>query len=72
MRKMKRVAMADVWSVCDEKGKPIGHGRKVGNEYYNYIADSFDVVQYANEGMLQHLVNPRRCAFGSFAAEWLP
>lgn len=59
----KRVAMVDFWSVCDEKGKPIGHGRKVGNEYYNYIADSFDVVQYANEGMLQHLVNPRRCTF---------
>ncbi|MCM1188852.1 MAG: hypothetical protein NC541_06110 [bacterium] len=62
MRK-KRIAMVDFWSVCDENGKPIGHGEKVGNEYYEYIKSSYDVTQYVNRDMLPYLHNPQKIGF---------
>ena len=65
METKKRVVMVDFWSVCDENGKPIGHGGKVGNEYYGYIRDDYNVVQYVNDSMLQHLDNPKKTAFSN-------
>lgn len=59
----KRIVMVDIWSVCDENGKPIGHGGKVGNEYYRYINDRYEVVQYVNESMLPHLISHQKVAF---------
>ena len=59
----KRVVMVDCWSVCDFKGKPIGHGIKVANEYYEYIKDEYEVIQYANEGIISFLNNPKKKKF---------
>lgn len=56
----KEIAMVDFWSVCDENNKPIGHGPKVGNEYYSIIKDNFRVRQYANKCILPYLVNKEK------------
>lgn len=53
----KEIAMVDFWSVCDDSNNPIGHGPKVGNEYYSIIKDNFKVRQYANKCILPYLVN---------------
>lgn len=57
--------MVDFWSISDEAGNPIGHGGKVGNEYYEYIKDEYDVVQYVNHCMLWHIDNPCKFAFSN-------
>lgn len=59
----RRITMVDYWSITDENGKPLGHGLKVGNEYYNYIKDKFDVVQYVNRCVLPYIDNPQKKAF---------
>lgn len=59
----KRIVMADIWTICDKNGKPIGHGGKVGNEYYEYIAEEFEVIQYVNSDMLPYLHNPLKIGF---------
>lgn len=55
--------MVDFWSVCDENGKPVGHGGKVGNEYYEYLKDEYEVIQYVNDGMQRFLENGKIHAF---------
>lgn len=59
----KHIVMVDYCSVCDEDGKPIGHGCKVGNEYYDYISAEFEVIQYVNRDMLPYIINPGKTAF---------
>lgn len=56
---MRKIVMLDSWTVCDDKGDPCGHGWKVSNEYYNYLCDDFDVVQYVNSDMLPYINNKR-------------
>ena len=63
MQNKKKLVMVDFWSTIDLKGKPIGHGGKVGNEYYDYVKNFFDVKQYVNEGMLPYIRNPDKVAF---------
>lgn len=49
--------MVDVWTGVDDTGNPVGHGVKVGNEYYEYVKDHFTVIQYVNEGISSFLNN---------------
>ena len=57
-----KIAMVDFWSVADENGKPLGHGIKVGNEYYNYIRREFEITQYVNQSMLSYINSPNKKA----------
>jgi hypothetical protein len=54
----RKVAMVDFWSVADDNGKPLGHGGKVGNEYYKYVEGKFDITQYVNQTMLPFIMCP--------------
>lgn len=58
----KKIAMVDFWSVADENGKPLGHGGKVGNEYYKYVEGKFDIVQYVNQTLMPYIINPNKVA----------
>lgn len=58
-----KIVMVDFWSVADSNGKPIGHGGKVGNEYYEYIKEDYHVIQYVNHSMMPHLENPDKVSF---------
>lgn len=60
-----KLIMVDFWSYTDKNGKPVGHGIKVGNEYYEYVKDDFEVTQYANESMLPLLKNINRKSFST-------
>lgn len=51
--------MIDLWTTCDATGNPIGHGCKVGNEYYEQIKNYYNVMQYANKEVIPHLNNPQ-------------
>ncbi|MCH5342510.1 MAG: hypothetical protein J1E64_00625 [Acetatifactor sp.] len=59
----KKLIMVDFWSIADENGKPIGHGGKVGNEYYKYVKEAYFVKHYVNQSMLSHIENPNAVAF---------
>ncbi len=58
----KKLAMVDFWSVSDANGKPLGHGEKVGNEYYEYIKDQYFITQYVNSSLLPYIQNPNKHA----------
>lgn len=49
--------MLDLVTVCDNNGKPLGHGVKVGNEYYHYLCEDFVVEQYVNADILPYIDN---------------
>ncbi len=55
---VNKLIMVDVWTGVDDTGKPVGHGIKVGNEYYEYVKDHFTVIQYVNNGISSFLQNP--------------
>lgn len=52
---MEKIALVDLWTVCDKNNNPIGHGIKVGNEYYEYVKNNIYVLQYANKSILNFL-----------------
>ncbi len=58
----KKIIMVDFWSVTDEAGKPLGHGLKVGNEYYSYVREDYEVIQCVNCDMLSYIDNPNKKA----------
>lgn len=61
----EKIIMVDYWSVTDRDGQPIGHGCKVGNEYYHCIKGTFNVVQYVNISMLPFIENPGKIKFSN-------
>lgn len=65
MMNKPKLIMVDFWSHTDKNGKPVGHGIKVGNEYYDYVKDDFDVIQYVNESMMPWLKNKKGKSFST-------
>ena len=54
---MAKIVMADMYTVCDANGAPLGHGVKVGNEYYRCLSGDFEVEQYVNADVVPCLEN---------------
>ena len=59
----KSLVMVDFWSYAGPDGKPVGHGCKVGNEYYEYVKDDFDVRHYINESMMPYIDDSEKVSF---------
>jgi hypothetical protein len=58
-----KVVMVDFWSTADNGGKPVGHGVKVGNEYYTYLKDAFEVKHFVNKSIVPFIKNCKVQAF---------
>ena len=61
---MRKIVMLDYLSECDERGKPVGHRIKAGNEYYSFLKDEFKVRVSANEEVLEFYEAPDRERLG--------
>ena len=59
----ERIAMVDFWTVSDSDGKPLGHGAKVGNEYFDYLKDNFAITHYVNNCIKPFITNSDKVAF---------
>lgn len=59
----KRIAMVDFWTVSDSNGKPLGHGVKVGNEYFDYLKDNYAITHYVNNCIKPFITNSDKVSF---------